>query len=57
MAVKLVLYLLNFCFAFISESVWSHFAYVTFKDSQGADTAVLLSVSSNSFKSILAMDI
>jgi hypothetical protein len=36
---------------FFSESEWSQVAYVTFKDSQGADTAVLLSVCSSSWKS------
>jgi len=39
---------------FISESEWSQLAYVTFKDSQGADTAVLLSVCSSSCNSFLA---
>jgi hypothetical protein len=38
-----------FASVFISESEWSQLAYVTFKDSQGADTAVLLSVHSSSY--------
>jgi len=32
-----------FCF-FYSGDEWSQIAYVTFKDSQGAETALLLSV-------------
>lgn len=49
--------LLVFSSVFISESEWSQLAYVTFKDSQGADTAVLLSVCSNSCNSFLALAI
>jgi hypothetical protein len=41
-------YFLIFSYFFIRESDWSQLAYVTFKDSQGADTAVLLSVCSSS---------
>jgi hypothetical protein len=41
-------YFLIFSYVFIRESDWSQLAYVTFKDSQGADTAVLLSVCSSS---------
>jgi hypothetical protein len=37
---------LKYLLVFISESEWSQVAYVTFKNSQGADTAVLLSVCS-----------
>jgi hypothetical protein len=39
-----------FASVFFSESEWSQVAYVTFKDSQGADTAVLLSVCSSSWQ-------
>jgi hypothetical protein len=41
-------YFLIFSYVFIRESDWSQLAYVTFKDSQGAETAVLLSVCSSS---------
>jgi hypothetical protein len=46
-----------FASVFISESEWSQLAYVTFKDSQGADTAVLLSVCSSSCNSFLSLRI
>jgi hypothetical protein len=44
-----------FASALTSESERSQLAYVTFKDSQGADTAVLLSVCSSSNNSFLTI--
>lgn len=41
-------------FSFCSESEDTQLAYVTFRDSQGAETAMLLTVSSSRYKLLLS---